>query len=44
MSGGIGGVPLAAGIWAVVTLHRMRVGQDAIRARLESIERLLQPT
>ena len=37
-------VPLAIGIWALVTLHRVRVGQDAIRARLESIERLLQRT
>lgn len=34
--------PLAAGVWAMVTLHRVRVGQDAIRTRLESIERLLQ--
>ena len=35
-------VPIAAGIWALVTLHRVRVGQDAVRAKLESIERLLQ--
>ena len=35
-------VPLVAGIWALVTLHRVRVGQDAVRSKLESIERLLQ--
>ena len=35
-------VPVAAGIWVLVTLHRVRVGQDAVRAKLESIERLLQ--
>ena len=35
-------VPLAAGIWALRTLHRIRISQDAVRATLESIERLLQ--
>ncbi len=35
-------IPLAAGIWALVTLNRLRVGQDAVRSKLESIERLLQ--
>jgi hypothetical protein len=35
-------VPIAAGIWALVTLHRVRVGQDEVRAKLELIERLLQ--
>jgi hypothetical protein len=35
-------VPLAAGIWAVFTLHRIRTTQDAVRATLESIEKLLQ--
>jgi hypothetical protein len=34
-------VPLVAGIWALFTLHRVRTGQDAMRAKLESIERLL---
>ncbi len=34
--------PLAALMWAVVTLQRIRVGQDDLRRRLESIERLLQ--
>ena len=31
-------VPLAAGVWALVTLHRLRLTQDAIRATLERIE------
>jgi len=35
-------IPLAAGVWAVVTLQRIRTGQDALRLRLEGIERLLQ--
>jgi hypothetical protein len=35
-------VPLAAGIWALLTLHRIRISQDAVRATLESIERQLQ--
>jgi hypothetical protein len=37
-------VPLAAGIWALFTLHRIRISQDAVRATLESIEKLLQRT
>jgi hypothetical protein len=35
-------VPLAAGVWAIVTLHKVRIGQDALRAKLDVIERLLQ--
>lgn len=35
-------IPIAAAIWALVTLHRVRVGQDALRVKLEAIERLLQ--
>ena len=35
-------VPLAASIWALRALHRIRISQDAVRATLESIERLLQ--
>jgi hypothetical protein len=31
----------AAAIWALITLHRVRVGQEALRARLDAIERLL---
>lgn len=34
-------VPLAAAIWVVVTLQRLKTGQDDIRARLGAIERLL---
>jgi hypothetical protein len=34
--------PVAIGVWVLVTLHRVRVGQDAVQAKLESIERLLQ--
>lgn len=34
-------VPVAAAIWAVVTLHRLKTGQDGIRARLDAIERHL---
>jgi hypothetical protein len=35
-------IPLVGAVWAIVTLHRLRVGQDALRQRLDSIERLLQ--
>ena len=35
-------VPLLAGIWALVTLKRIQTGQEAVTARLQSIERLLQ--
>lgn len=34
-------VPLVAGIWALMTLHRLRQTQDAIRATLERIEQSL---
>jgi hypothetical protein len=41
-------VPIAAAVWAavwaLVTLHRIRAGQDAIRRTVESIERSLQRT
>jgi hypothetical protein len=37
-------VPIAAAVWALVTLHRIRAGNDAIRRTLENIERLLQRT
>jgi hypothetical protein len=36
------GVPLVAAIWAIVTLYRIRVDQEAIGARLQTIERLFQ--
>jgi len=35
-------VPAVAAVWALVTLHRIRTGQEALRLRLETIERLLQ--
>jgi hypothetical protein len=35
-------IPVAAGVWALVTLHRIRVGQDELRHRLSTIERGLQ--
>jgi hypothetical protein len=36
------GIPLLMGIWALATLKRIRDGQEAVQARLENIERLLQ--
>jgi hypothetical protein len=35
-------VPIAAAVWVIVTLHRLRAGQQAIGTRLEAIERSLQ--
>ena len=37
-------IPLAAGVWALVTLHRIRTSQEDVRRRLEAIERSLQRT
>ncbi len=34
-------VPLAGAVWVVMTLHRVKAGQDGIRARLDAIERHL---
>jgi hypothetical protein len=31
-------IPIVAGIWALVTLHRLRTGQDEVRRRLTAIE------
>jgi hypothetical protein len=36
------GVPVAAAVWALVTLNRIRAGQQAIDVRLATIERLTQ--
>jgi hypothetical protein len=36
------GVPITAAVWAVIALQRIRMGQEAIGLRLETIERLLQ--
>ena len=35
-------IPIIAGIWALVTLQRIRSGQELIRFRLEMLERTLQ--
>jgi hypothetical protein len=35
-------VPVAAGIWALVTLHRIRTTQEDMRNRLAAIERSIQ--
>ena len=35
-------VPVAAGIWALVTLHRIRTTQEDVRNRLAAIERSIQ--
>lgn len=34
-------VPIAAAVWGVVTLHRLKIGQDGLFARLDAIERRL---
>ena len=36
------GIPLVAGIWALFTLHKVRVEQRAMRRTVDSIEQLLQ--
>jgi len=35
-------IPIAAGIWALMTLHRIRSRQELILLRLEQLERTLQ--
>jgi hypothetical protein len=35
-------IPIGAAIWALVTLQRIRSGQEVIRLRLEMLERTLQ--
>jgi type IV secretory pathway VirB3-like protein len=35
-------IPVAAAVWVVLTLNRLRNDQQAIRASLESIERTLR--
>jgi hypothetical protein len=34
-------VPIVAGIWALFTLQRIRVGQDELRRTIQAIERRL---
>ena len=36
------GIPVAAAIWAIVTLKRIRASQQAVQLKLDTIERLLQ--
>jgi hypothetical protein len=42
MFSGIGLLPIVVAVWAIVALHRVRVSQQAMQAKLDNIERLLQ--
>ena len=35
-------IPIAAAVWALYTLQRIRSGQEVIRLRMELLERTLQ--
>jgi hypothetical protein len=35
-------IPITAAVWVVVTLRRIRAGQQAVQVKLDTIERLLQ--
>jgi len=35
-------IPVSFAIWVIVTLRRIRAGQQAVQMKLESIERLLE--
>jgi len=35
-------IPIAAGIWALITLHRIREAQDVINRKLDAMERMIQ--
>ena len=35
-------IPVAAAIWAIVTLKGIRASQQAVQLKLDTIERLLQ--
>jgi hypothetical protein len=35
-------LPLAAAIWVIVTLKRIRASQQSLQLKLDTIERLLQ--
>jgi len=35
-------IPVAAAVWGLVTLQRIRVEQQAVQVKLDTIERLLQ--
>ena len=36
-------IPVAVAIWIVVTLYRLRAGQQTILAKLDALERRLSP-
>ena len=35
-------IAIVAAVWVVVTLRRIRAGQQAVQVKLDTIERLLQ--
>jgi hypothetical protein len=37
-------IPIAAGIWALITLQRLRTGQDALQRKLDAIQSMLERT
>jgi hypothetical protein len=39
---GIGLLPIAVAVWAIVVLNRVRAGQEILQAKLDNIERFLQ--
>ena len=39
---GVYAIPIAAGVWALMTLQRLRAGQQAVQVKLDTIERMLQ--
>jgi len=34
-------IPIAFAVWVMITLRRIRAGQEAVQTKLETIERLL---
>ena len=36
-------VPIAVAVWIVVTLHRLRTGQQTILSKIDALERRLSP-
>jgi hypothetical protein len=37
-------IPVVAGVWALITLQRLRTGQDAVQKKLDAIQSMLQRT
>jgi len=37
-------IPITAGVWALITLQRIRAGQDALNRRLDAIQGMLHRT